>query len=297
MLGTLIILLFFHIQFSHSLSLQIGSVLPKFIRGVPSSVSRHGAYVDQRVNPTPRSYQNHEQWNQRHVIAFTNASSVGYMTVSAPTGYLATMSLGSSSANSTSPASLFSAISSAWISKNVSSTTISALSLSSASATALQAISLASLYGPLKDLDADKSADWDENTESACSTALIDLHGVATNPSGLAACYNVQSLDSVTGNFEVDLRLYRISAPTGGWLKLDSSSVGVGLTYVSATISATGPKKAKREDQPLPWFPAERDEAADIYIRRSTGAPPRRLESMAFVGTIAVSSLAGLRNR
>ena len=139
------------------------------------------------------------------------------------------------------------------------------------------------------------SANWDDETESACSTALINLHGVATNPSGIAACYNVQSLDSFTGNFEVDLRLYRICAPTDGWLKLDSSSVGVGLTYVSATISATRPK-VKREDQPLPWFPAQRDEAADIYIRRSTGAPPRRLETMAFAGTIDPSSLAELRN-
>ena len=297
MLRSLIALLFLQVQLSHALTLQIGNVLPRFFKRVPSSISRHGAYVDQRVNPTPRSYHNHEQWNQRHVVAFTNASTVGYVTVSAPTGYLATMSLWSSSVNYTRPATLFSAVSSVWVSKNASSTTVSALSLSSASATALQAISLASLYGPLKTLDMDKSADWDEKTESACSTALIALHGVATNPSGLAACYNIRSLDSVTGNFEVDLRLYRISAPTDGWLKLDSSSVGVGLTYVSATISATGPKKAKREDQPLPWFPAQRDEAADIYIRRSTGAPPRRLESMAFVGTIDIDSLAELRNR
>ena len=297
MLCSIITLLFFQIQISHALNLQIGNVLARFIKGAPSSISRHAAYVDQRVNPTPRSYHNHEQWNQRRVVAFANASSVAYMTVSASTGYLATMSLGSSSANYINPASVISAISSVWVSKNASSTTISALPLASASATALQAISLASLYGPLKDLDKDKSADWDEETESACSTALIDLHGVATNPSGLAACYNIQSLDSATGYFEVDLRLYRISAPTDGWLTIDSSSVGVGLTYVSATISAVGPKKAKREDQPLPWYPAQRDEAADIYIRRSTGAPPRRLESMAFVGNIDIGSLAELRNR
>ena len=297
MLHSLVTLLFFQVQLSYALRLQIGNVLPRFFKGVPSSISRHAAYVDERVNPTPRSYHNHEQWNQRHVVAFTNASSLGYMTGSVPTGYLATVSLGSSSGNFTNPSTLFSAISSAWVSKNASSTTISALSLTSASATAFQAISLASLYGPLKDLGMDKSADWDEKTELACSTALVNLHGVATNPSGLAACYNVQSLDSLTGSFEVDLRLYRISAPTGGWLKLDSSSVGVGLTYVSATISATGPKKAKREDQPLPWFPAQRDEAADIYIRRSTGTPPRRLETMVFVGTIDIGLLAELRNR
>ena len=142
----------------------------------------------------------------------------------------------------------------------------------------------------------DKSADWDDQTESACSTALVALHGVATNPSGIAACYNIQKLDIFTGSFEIDLRLYRISAPAEGWLKLDFSSVGVGLTYVNATVSATKPKKVKREDQPLPWFPSQRDEAADIYIRRSTGVPPRRLESMTFVGTVDAGALAELKN-
>ena len=155
---------------------------------------------------------------------------------------------------------------------------------------------MASLLGPEQDLQTDKSANWDDQTESACSAALIILHGVATNPSGIAACYNIQSLDSFTGIFEVDLRLYRISAPMDGWLKLDPSSVGVGLIYANSTVSATKAKTAKREDRTQPWFPAQRDEAADIYIRRSTGVPPRRLESMSFVGTIDAGPLAELKN-
>lgn len=142
----------------------------------------------------------------------------------------------------------------------------------------------------------DKSANWDDETEAACSTALITLHGVATNPSGIAACYNIESLDNFTGIFEVDLRLYRISAPADGWLKLDPSSVGVGLSYMNATVSATKSKKAKREDRTLPWFPAQRDEAADIYIRRSTGVPPRRLGFMTFAGTVEHGALAELNN-
>ena len=81
-----------------------------------------------------------------------------------------------------------------------------------------------------------------------------------------------------------------------GWLKLNPSSVGVGLAYVNATVSAKKEQKVKREDQTLPWFPAQRDEAADIYIRRSTGIPPRRLESMAFVGTVEHGALAELKN-
>ncbi len=164
------------------------------------------------------------------------------------------------------------------------------------SATALEAANLALLLGHTEDLETDKSADWDDQTESACSTALIALHGVATNPSGIAACYNIQSLNKSTGIFEVDLRLYRIAAPRDGWVKLDASSVGVGLSYVNATVSATQAKKAKREDRTLPWFPAQRDEAADIYIRRSTGVPPRRLGSMNFVGTVDDGPLAELKN-
>lgn len=217
------------------------------------------------------------------------------MTLAAPT-FLSTINIGSSSANFSGIATLVSALSSARIPKISSTTAGQTLSLSPASATALQAPSLAALYGPTEDLDVGKSADWDERTESACSTALVALHGVATNPSGIAACYNIQTLNIFTGSFDIDLRLYRISAPSDGWLRLDSSSVGVGLTYVNATISATKSGKAKREDQPLPWFPSQRDEAADIYIRRSTGVPPRRLESMTFVGTVEAGALVELKN-
>ena len=186
---------------------------------------------------------------------------------------------------------------SASASTNFSSNTSLALSPSSASATALQANRLASLLGHTKDSEADTSADWDDQTESACSTALNALHGVATNPSGIAACYNIQSLSNSTGVFEVDLRLYRIAAPMDGWVKLNPSSVGIGLSYVNATVSASKAEMAKREDRTLPWFPAQRDEAADMYIRRSTGAPPRRLGGMTFVGTVDNGALAELKDR
>ena len=192
--------------------------------------------------------------------------------------------------------SLVSASSFVSLPTHSSNATYAVLPSSSASATALRTASLASLLGPTKDLQTDKSVVWDDQTESACSTALNALDGIATNPSGIAACYNIQSLDNSTGVFEIDLRLYRISAPTDGWLKFEASSVSVGLAYMNATVSATKAKKTKREDQALPWFPAQRDEAADMYIRRSTGGSPRRLESMTFVGTVDDRALAELKN-
>lgn len=302
MLPTLITLVFVHLQFPLVLGLQIGGVLPRLVKDVSSSIFSHSAYVDQKVHHTSRSLLNHEQWHQRHVVAFSNASSVAYMTVSAPTGYLSPPSLGSllpkasAPANTSSTVGLGTALSSGSVATNSSTATSLALPLPSASASALKADGLASLLGHTEDLEADTSTDWDDQTESGCSTALIALHGVATNPSGIAACYNIQSVNNSTGIFEVDLRLYRISAPKEGWVKLDPSSVGVGLSYVNPTVSAIKAKKAKREGRTLPWFPAQRDEAADIYIRRSTGAPPRRLESMNFVGTVDDESLAELTN-
>ena len=302
MLPTLTTLLFFYLQFSLVLGLQIGSVLPRLVKEFSSSIFGHNAYVDQKAHHTPRSLANHEQWHQRHVAAFMNASSVAYMTLSAPTGYLSTPSLGSmlstasASTNFSGTASVVSVLPSASASTNSSSTTRLALSWSSASATALQATRLASLLGPTEDLEANTLANWDDQTESACSTALIALDGVATNPSGIAACYNIQSLNNSTGVFEVDLRLYRIAAPRDGWVRLNPASVGVGLSYVNATVSTNKAKKAKREVRTLPWFPAQRDEAADMYIRRSTGAPPKELRGMTFVGTVDNGALAELKD-
>ena len=231
-----------------------------------------------------------------------NASSVARTAPSSPTGVWGPTSRGPSlssaaaSVNSSGTVSWVSALSMASASAGPSSNASLARPLSSASAAAFEATSLASLLGHPGDLETDKLADWDDQTESACSAALIALHGVATNPSGIAACYNIHSLDISTGIFDADLRLYRISAPQKGWIKLDSSSVGVGLSYVNAVVSGTKAKQTKREDRTLPWFPAQRDEAADIYIRRSTGIPPRRVESMTFVGTVDNVSLAELKN-
>lgn len=306
MLPTLATLLFVYLQLSQVLGLQIGSVLPLLVEDISSIIFGHNAYVDQNVHHPPHSPANHDQWHQRHVFPFMNGSSVAYMTLSAPTGYLGTLSLGSLPATASASVyfsgtlSLVSAIPSASVSMNFSSnTTLAPSSSSSASATALQANRLASLLGHTEDLEADTSAKWNAQTEAACSTALIALHGVATNPSGIAACYNIESLNNSTGVFEVDLRLYRIAAPSSGWVKLNPSSVGVGLSYVNATVSAapTKAEKIKREDQTLPWLPAERDEAADMYIRRSIGAPPRKLGGMNFVGTVDSGALVELKDR
>ena len=346
MLLVITVLLFFHLQLSSALNLHIDRLLPRLVKAISPTVFSHGVYVDDKVHQTPRSLLNHEQWHQRHNTAFTNASSIAYMT---PTGCLSTKSLGSSlsfasaSAKFSYTGSWISVVSSlptynftgsrisvlssfptsnstrSWISvlsslptsnstgsrisvlsslptSNFTATTGPALPFPSASATTKDKGPLASLIDYIEDLEADILANWDDQTESACGAALIALQGVATNPSGIAACYNIQSLNNSTGIFAVDLRLYRIAAPKGDWVNLDPSSVGVGLAYSNATVSATKAKRAIKEVETLPWFPAQRDEAADIYIRRSTGVPPRRLGMMTFSGTVDDGSLADLAN-
>jgi hypothetical protein len=88
--------------------------------------------------------------------------------------------------------------------------------------------------------------EWDATTEAACMTALAALNGQATNPSGMAVCYNLPYLNNSTGVFEADLRLFMISAPTGAFANIASSNVQVGLAYNGATVSAVNSSSLKR---------------------------------------------------
>lgn len=125
---------------------------------------------------------------------------------------------------------------------------------------------------------------WDAQTAAACATELEALNGVASNPSGLAVCYNLPFLDNTTGVFEADLRLYMISAPTGGFANIASSNVQVGLAYDGATVSAVNASSLKRRQDEtgtsmISW---PRDEDG-LQKRVMT---PTLMQSYAFVGQI-----------
>jgi hypothetical protein len=106
---------------------------------------------------------------------------------------------------------------------------------------------------------------WDAQTAAACTAQLEALNGVASNPSGLAVCYNLPFLDNTTGVFEADLRLYQIAPPTGGFANIASSNVQVGLAYDATSL--------------ISW---PRDEEG--VQRRATA--PTLVQSYAFVGQI-----------
>lgn len=91
---------------------------------------------------------------------------------------------------------------------------------------------------------------WEATTETACTVSLEALNGQATNPSGMAVCYNLPMLDNTTGVFQADLRLFMVGPPTGTFANIAAQNVNVGLAYNGATVSAVnkGPGLTKRVD-------------------------------------------------
>ncbi|CAM1510860.1 Fc.00g083730.m01.CDS01 [Cosmosporella sp. VM-42] len=77
---------------------------------------------------------------------------------------------------------------------------------------------------------------WDSITNAACLSALSSLRQ-SSNPSGTCICYNLPSLDTSTGIFEADLRLFKISESRGAWAGIPPENIKVGLRYSGATVS------------------------------------------------------------
>ncbi|KAF2435472.1 hypothetical protein EJ08DRAFT_580324 [Tothia fuscella] len=91
-------------------------------------------------------------------------------------------------------------------------------------------------------------AEWNAQAEQACMTSVMSLRGKATNPAGLAVCYNVPYLDQAKGVFEAELRLYNISAPSGDFLGVTPAMMMVTLQYQGATIQkSNGVLPVKRD--------------------------------------------------
>ncbi|KAI4220095.1 MAG: hypothetical protein L6R36_007867 [Xanthoria steineri] len=128
------------------------------------------------------------------------------------------------------------------------------------------------------------SNDWKRETAAACMMSLAALNGQASNPTGLAACYNIQSFNSSTGVFEADLQLYRIAAATGNWASLMTQAVNVGMSYSDATIAPSNANR-KREEEPPSTTKAGSDNVGSPKFRR-VAAAPAMVQEMSFVGKL-----------
>lgn len=134
---------------------------------------------------------------------------------------------------------------------------------------------------------------WETQTQQACDNALTALNGPASNPSGMAVCYNLPFLDNTTGVFEAELRMYNLSAPIDPWVGITSADVSLTLSYLGATVQAMNTTIFKR-DSTLSWPPIRvRDadgELVDLLERQESGSsvavPSNQLKILRYVGKI-----------
>ena len=80
--------------------------------------------------------------------------------------------------------------------------------------------------------------EWNEETNAACTDALSKLD-LATNPSGNSVCYNIAAIDTNTGAFLADLRLYKVSDARDQFADIAPERMQVGVAYQGATVSQT----------------------------------------------------------
>jgi hypothetical protein len=76
---------------------------------------------------------------------------------------------------------------------------------------------------------------WTALTHAACQSTLASLRR-SPNPAGSSVCFNLPSLDTNTGVFEADLRLYRVFPPTGAWEGVRAEDVDVSVGFPSAMV-------------------------------------------------------------
>ena len=127
------------------------------------------------------------------------------------------------------------------------------------------------------------TASWNSQTVEACAKAVGAMNGVASNPSGMAACYNVRQLDNSTGVFEADVRLYRVAQPTNGWT---TQSITVGMSYLGAAVALERSGNAKR-DSTIVTFPTEK---RGVTL-------PQTVQNLTFAGKVNDDLMGWLKNQ
>ncbi|KAL0944919.1 uncharacterized protein CTRU02_202806 [Colletotrichum truncatum] len=126
---------------------------------------------------------------------------------------------------------------------------------------------------------------WEAETSAACTAALSHLDA-ASNPSGTCICYNLPSLDTKTGVFEADLRLFKVSEPSGAFSGIPPQNIQVGLSFNGASVSPVSASRignARRDNNNM---------ARDMTFEVSWGGlekrvvTPQALQTYLFVGQI-----------
>lgn len=77
---------------------------------------------------------------------------------------------------------------------------------------------------------------WVRETTEKCMASIANITQ-ASNPAGIVVCYNVPFLDSSTGVFAADLRMYQLSERKDGWESVED--INMSLEYSSAQVERT----------------------------------------------------------
>lgn len=124
--------------------------------------------------------------------------------------------------------------------------------------------------------------EWEKQTKAACGTALQSLNGQASNPSGIAVCYNLPFLDNQTGVFQAELRMYNVSAPIDPWAGITAADVSMTLSYSGATVQTMNGTFAKRD---IDWPPIKVRDVDGILLKRQDNGLAE-LKVLMYVGQI-----------
>ena len=85
---------------------------------------------------------------------------------------------------------------------------------------------------------------WNAVTDAACITALKKLPR-SSNPSGHCVCYNLPSLNMDNGEFEADLRLYRVSEPRDSFATIRPEDVKIEVKFAGAAADRISQEAVK----------------------------------------------------
>ena len=117
--------------------------------------------------------------------------------------------------------------------------------------------------------------DWAKETTLKCIDKLKNVTK-ASNPSGIAVCYNLPFLSSDSGVFAADLRLYQVSAPDGDWATV-GGNIDVSLMYNGAAV------QVRNESA---------EEAAATAQASASSVGPQKVQEFHFIGQIDKMLLA-----
>ena len=269
-------------------AIRIARVMPTPSNN-PALMHRHDAYVNQKVYNDPHNILNHNAWYLRH--AQVNQTLIDPLVPANETKVIEVFGTASPRSQNTTQGSATS-ISSLNASATIK---VAAASSTTEASNILDSVKALGMTEALAAVDTNEG-DWDNVTDEACIAALQASQAAATSPSGMAACYNVKSLNDTKGSFEAEVRLYQVSEPSVQWDQGQSKGLNLGLNYARASVKENTARKDKRaivDRQPTRASEMEKQS----LNARSARLKPRQLETLELVGQVdndAVPELADM---